>query len=347
MNNTILFVDDDIRVVSAIQRSLYKAYRIEIAGDPKDALDAIGGTTYAVVVSDLRMPGMNGVQFLTSVRDLSPNTVRILLTGQPDLDAAIAAVNDGAIFRFLTKPCPQEILTKTLDAALVQFRLLTAEKDVLRETVMGTVAVLVEILSAIQPIAFGRAGRIREYVRLLAKEMQIPDVWQLETAAMLSQIGCIKVDPDILQRYYAGETLSDDEMAEFHSHAGIGRKLLQKVPRLHNVAQIIGHQHEEFDADASLEPEAYNIMLFAQVLRGALDFDRLIGTEGSPEGALMQIHGNAGSYSPELRAALHRVTQELASGGANGTIDLGETLAMEQASFQPIADKIRRALRVE
>ena len=107
MNEAILLVDDDVRVVSALQRSLYRTYRIEIAAGAQDALDAIGKNSYAVVVSDLQMPGMNGVELLTHVKRLSPGTVRILLTGQADLDAAIAAVNEGNVFRFLTKPCPR------------------------------------------------------------------------------------------------------------------------------------------------------------------------------------------------------------------------------------------------
>src|ERR1035437_1179439 len=142
MSDTILLVDDDVRVVSALHRSLYRDYRIEIAAGPGDALDALAHTAYAVVVSDLQMPGMNGIDLLTTVKEASPDTVRVLLTGQADLETAIAAVNEGNIFRFLTKPCLHQLLKQTLDAALEQHWLQISEKDVLRETLMGTVAVL-------------------------------------------------------------------------------------------------------------------------------------------------------------------------------------------------------------
>src|SRR5579859_6959185 len=151
MNETILFVDDDIRIVSGLQRTLRKEYEMEISGGPGDALDAIREAPYAVVVSDLKMPGMNGVEFLTRVKQLAPDTVRVLLTGQADLDTAIAAVNDGHVFRFLTKPCPQAVLTTTLDAALAQYRLVRAEKDLFHETLLGTIGILSEILSITQP----------------------------------------------------------------------------------------------------------------------------------------------------------------------------------------------------
>ena len=227
MNDAILLVDDDIRVVSALQRSLYRTYRIEIAAAAQDALDAIGQNAYAVVVSDLQMPGMNGVELLANVKKLSPDTVRILLTGQADLDAAIAAVNEGNIFRFLTKPCPQPTLCKTLDAALEQYLLQSAEKEVLKETLTGTVAILIQILSAIQPLAFGRASRIRQYMCLLRAELQIEDSWEFEAAAMLSQLGAISVDPSVLKKYYDGEDLSEVDRRHLLSHASIGRRLLQ------------------------------------------------------------------------------------------------------------------------
>jgi DNA-binding NtrC family response regulator len=161
MTETILLVDDDARVISALQRSLYKSYQIEIAGAPQDALDAVRQNGYAVIVSDLRMPGMDGVELLAKAKELSPDTVRILLTGQADLDSAIAAVNEGNVFRFLTKPCSHDQLCRALDDALEQHRLQVAEEQVLKETLTGTVAILVQVLSAIQPLAFGRASRIR------------------------------------------------------------------------------------------------------------------------------------------------------------------------------------------
>jgi len=122
MTEPILFVDDDVNLVSALQRNLRKDYGIAIATSASDALEAVRDDAYALVVSDLQMPGMNGIELLTRIKDFSPETVRILLTGRADLEAAIDAVNEGCIFRFLRKPCPQGLLTKTLDAGLAQYR---------------------------------------------------------------------------------------------------------------------------------------------------------------------------------------------------------------------------------
>jgi response regulator RpfG family c-di-GMP phosphodiesterase len=341
---TILLVDDDIRVVSALQRRLYKSYPVEIAGGAVEALEAIAGASYAVVVSDLQMPGMNGIEFLSRVKETSPETVRVLLTGQADLVAAIAAVNEGCVFRFLTKPCPDELLTKTLDAALDQHRLIIGERDVLQETLMSTVGVLVEILAAIQPAAFGRAWRVRRHVRTVAQEMKLGDLWQFEVAAMLSQIGCISIDPDVLRRYDAGEQLSAAEADQLLSHARVGRTLLEQIPRLHSVSQMIDRQHHAFNGNDGFRPGTYMVALGAQLLHAALDFDRLTGMGHSAEDALIEMRRNAPQYDPDVLAAMERVQRETEP-GAPTEVRHREPTEVERQLFRPIAQQVLRSLK--
>jgi DNA-binding NtrC family response regulator len=120
-NEKILLVDDELRVVQALQRALRSEFHIEIAGGSEAGLQVLARDgPFAVVVSDLRMPVMDGVQFLSRVKAVSPDSIRVMLTGQADMHAAIAAVNEGNIFRFLTKPCPPAILSKVLEASLEQ-----------------------------------------------------------------------------------------------------------------------------------------------------------------------------------------------------------------------------------
>ena len=309
MTETILFVDDDINLVSALQRTLHKSYRMEIAVGASDALAAIKEYPYAVVVSDLQMPGMNGIELLTQIKELSPETVRILLTGQADLGAAIDAVNEGAIFRFLQKPCPPELLKRTLEAGLAQYRLQMAERDVLQETLVGTVAVLTEILGVMEPAAFGRASRLRWCVRKLALELKVRDPWQFEAAAMLSQIGCLSAAPDTLRRYFAHDPAADEVPSEAPSHARVARQLLERVPRLHTVAQIIDRQHEAFDRDGDWEPEDYVVALGAHMLRAALDFDELVAAGLSFAEALAEMQQNPEEYNPDVLGALGKVVR--------------------------------------
>jgi response regulator RpfG family c-di-GMP phosphodiesterase len=346
MSDKILFVDDEVRVVSALQRSLFRIYQTDIASGPADALDAIVKTSYAVIVSDLQMPVMNGIDLLTTVKEASPETVRVLLTGRADLDAAIAAVNEGNIFRFLTKPCPQEQLVRTLDAALEQHRLQIAEKDVLRQTLMGTVAVLVDILGAIQPVAFGRAARIRYCVTRLAAELHLPETWEFEAAAMLSNIGCISTDPLLLKKHYAGEALAPEEVAAVLSQAHAGEKLLQRIPRLHAVSAMIGGQFQAFARSSGAGSEQFTIAIGAQMLRVAHDFDRLVETGMAPDAVIGEMGRHQSEYNPEVFGALQRIGHDLMPGVAlaEPLATAGE-LAAEGQFLLPVTARILGALR--
>ena len=133
MSAKVLCVDDEPNILLAFRRQL-RQFDLETAVGPEAGLAVLEAKgPFAIVVSDLRMPVMDGVQFLTRVRAASPNTIRIMLTGQADLTAASMAVNEGCVFRFLLKPCPPEVLSLALQAGLEQFRLVSAERDLLEQ----------------------------------------------------------------------------------------------------------------------------------------------------------------------------------------------------------------------
>ena len=187
MNNKVMCVDDDQNILSGYKRQLRKDFEIETALGGEEGIEMMMSKgPFAVIVSDMRMPGMNGKQFLARVRASNPNTVRIMLTGNADMQMAIDAVNEGNIFRFLTKPCQPEALTKSLAAGIKQYQLIMAEQELLKNTLTGSIKILVEILSMVNPVAFGQASRIRKYVRHIGKEMHLPNLWQYEIAATLS-----------------------------------------------------------------------------------------------------------------------------------------------------------------
>jgi FixJ family two-component response regulator len=130
----ILFVDDEPAVLDGYQRLLRNQFRVSAALGGEQALALIQNTgPYAVVISDMRMPGMNGAQFLARVRERAPNTVRMLLTGHADVDVAIEAVNEGKIFQFLTKPCERDILVKAIRSGHEVYRVAAAEKELIRK----------------------------------------------------------------------------------------------------------------------------------------------------------------------------------------------------------------------
>ena len=228
------------------------------------------------------------------------------------MQAVIEAINQGNIFRFLTKPCTTEIMVKALNDGINQYQLIMAEQELLAKTLKGTIQILTEILSLVNPEAFGRASRVTRYVREIAEQIgdsRPEDRWILETAAMLSQIGCILLPQEAIKKLYQGKQLSPEENEVFQMHPAIAHDLLGQIPRLEAVAEIVYYQEKGFDGSGipldAREGEA--IPLGARILKAVLDFDILI-TRGETRGkALLQLRGESESYDPQVLKAFEKV----------------------------------------
>jgi DNA-binding NtrC family response regulator len=132
MSEKILFVDDNTIILSAFQLQLRKRYAVSVASSGQLGLDMMKQEgPFAVVISDMRMPQMDGFTFLKKAQEISPDSVLMMLTGNADQKTAIDAVNNDNVFRFITKPCQSELLISSIDAALKQSRLIHAEKKLL------------------------------------------------------------------------------------------------------------------------------------------------------------------------------------------------------------------------
>ncbi len=134
IGDRVLFVDDELSALRGYQRVLHGEFSVSTAVGGEQGLAAIQANgPYAVVISDMRMPGMNGAEFLARVRERAPHTVRMLLTGYADVQSAIQAVNQGNIFRFLTKPCERAELVKAINLGLEMYRAAMAEKEMVKK----------------------------------------------------------------------------------------------------------------------------------------------------------------------------------------------------------------------
>lgn len=302
----ILFVDDDPDILAGFQRQLRKTFTIETAlGGERGLKVASERGPFAVIVSDLRMPGMDGIRFLSCVRESAPDSVRLMLTGNADLRAAIDAVNEGHIFRFLKKPCDLQTLGNALTAGIRQYQLICAERELLDKTLRGSMKVLSGILQLINPEAFGRAARVTRYVNKIAQAMEVADLWQIETAAYLSQIGCVILPEEALKKLYAGQTLTGEEAQLFAMHPSIGSDLLSNIPRMETIAKIIANQENSFGAEDSNGDE--EVMLGSRILKTVLDFDRIHANDIPDGDALEIMKSRAGRYDSKVLAALQMV----------------------------------------
>ena len=244
----ILFVDDEPNVLSAIQRQLHQRFLVETAVGPIAGLAVLqNGRAHAVVVADMGMPKMSGVEFLAKACQLAPDAVRVMLTGYVNQATAVDAINEGSIFRFLSKPCPTDKLVQTLKAAVAQHNLIVAERELLENTLGGSLKVLSEILALAEPKSFGQAESLRDAIRLLAATMKVTPTWDLEAAALLSQIGSVTIPPELVLKARLGHALSPREQEVFTRVPAIGSSLLSQIPRLEGVAGVILYQSKCFD----------------------------------------------------------------------------------------------------
>jgi response regulator RpfG family c-di-GMP phosphodiesterase len=299
----ILLVDDDSNVLAGYRRILSRDFHTDTAQDGNQALKTMGESgPYAAVVADMHMPGMDGIQLLSKVKNLYPSTVRVMLTGNADMETAINAINEGNIFRFLIKPCSKELMAKTLTAALVQYRLVTAESQLLQETLSGSIQVLTEVLSLVNPAAFGRAERARLYIHQIVSAMQLGNPWQYEVAAMTSQLGCVTLAPETIEAVYKGEALSPHEQEQYNSHPRVAASLLSKIPRLEPIAWMIEHQNEP--ASEVGDPNMENVRMGADILRLTLAYEQLIHKGTSRTEAVHSLTRRNRGINPALLDAL-------------------------------------------
>ncbi len=316
MDERILVVDDDVNILSAFKRQLHNLYHVDITQGGMAGLEKIRvDGPFAVVIADFRMPGMDGIHFLSKTKEISPESVRMMLIGHADVETAINAINEGNIFRLLTKPCAHDALVTALKAALEQYHLLTAERDLLEKTLSNTVKLLSEVLSLTNPMAFSRTLRLRRIVRQIAANLHARDAWQFELASMLSQTGCVTLPMEILEKVYAGTPLTKSEQSLFASHPLIGYKLLINIPRLEQVASIIKDQQKPFeDYPQKYETsEAHTIAQGAQILKVALDYDQLLHNNVSHADAVKILKEHSRQYNPEIVGALG--DKEIITGG--------------------------------
>lgn len=306
VRSRVVCVDDEPQVLSGLSLHLRRRYEVETATSGQAALELLARQPEAaVLISDMRMPGMSGAELLAKANTAFPHTTRILLTGHAEVDSAIAAVNSGAVFRFLVKPCPPPELLSAVDAAAELHRVTRAEQSLLEQTLHGSIKMLTEVMSITNPVAFGRAQRIRQHVSALCDKLELSERWQVEVAAMLSQLATFTLPPETLEKVYYGAELSLEEQQMLERSPDVTAQLLGHVPRLEPVRAILSAYAEPYRAPENgteVSAEQQQLTRAAQMLRIAVDFDSLEAQGQSSAAALGTLKGRSQQYEPQILA---------------------------------------------
>jgi response regulator RpfG family c-di-GMP phosphodiesterase len=302
----ILLVDDEPQILEGLTRGLRGAYDVRTATSGVRGLEVLASESdIAIVVSDMRMPLMNGTSSLTKARETAPDAVRLLLTGQADMEDAVAAINEGHVFRFLKKPCSPDVMRTTLADAAEQHRLVIAERTLLEQTLRGAVQALCDTLALANPGVFGMAMRVKRVASTIASRLGGVESWQIEVAAMVCQLGAMTVPPAVYERRARGEALLDSEREMLARVPAITDQLLAPIPRLEPVREMILRSR-------SSSPHAPGDVasLGACILAIALDFEELESAGVAPPQAVARMRSRGARYDARAFEALESLYRD-------------------------------------
>lgn len=277
----LLCVDDERQILTSLRRLFRRSgHAVITANSAAEGLEVLAHNEIDVVISDMRMPEMDGNQFLTEVARQWPDTVRMLLTGYSDMDSTIGAINNGGIYRYIPKPWDDTDLLMCVDRALENKRLrherdrltaLTQEQnqqlltlnDSLERKVKErtreleesnqqielaydeSVAVFARIIGLREDHTATDNDAIARAADLVAQELALDDTQRknLHYAALLHDIGKIGLPDSLLKTPY--DTMSREQKEHFQQHCVNGEALLMSLAPLHGASSIIRSHHEQ------------------------------------------------------------------------------------------------------
>jgi response regulator RpfG family c-di-GMP phosphodiesterase len=274
-NNTLLIVDDEQDIINSLKRELKtEKYDIYSAGSAKEGLELLRGLDVGVLMSDRMMPGLDGVEFLSQVRDQYPDVVRVLLTGQGTLKSAIDSINHSQIFSYMTKPWSPDELKRTISSAFEHFNLIIENRRLqtltheqnrtlarmnadlerrveertrqLQESIKEGVIMLATAAEARDDGTGGHILRIRELTRKICIGLKLPprQTEEISFFSMMHDVGKIHIPDRILLK---PGPLTDQEFDMMKKHTLIGEKILGKKPFYGTAREIARSHHEHWD----------------------------------------------------------------------------------------------------
>ncbi len=287
--HAVLFVDDEVNILKAIQRLLrHEPMHVLTATDPAEALEIMRKTPAQVVVTDQRMPGMNGADFLSAVREQHADVIRMMLTGYTEMNIAVEAINKGEIYRLITKPWNDDELRATLRQAFDHYDLKSEIKRLngisreqnfklqdmnrnleakvcerteqlalknleLSTAYIQTIRALAEAIDAKDHYTRGHSERVAVYASRIARQMDMRRelIERVYFAGLLHDVGKIGIPDAIIAK---PSKLTKDEYIEIQKHPEIGARILEPVEFLRHIVPCVRHHHEWYDGSTSGYP---------------------------------------------------------------------------------------------
>lgn len=305
----ILIVDDEPDNLQLLYRTLRGKYEIMKANGPKEALELLKTNDFQCIISDHKMPDIDGVEFLKLSTETHPNAMRLLVTAYSDVKILIDAINYARIYRYIKKPYAPDELLHIVEASLEYYQLKidneTLIKD-LKELFSGTIKAIIEALDAKDSFTLGRSRRVAFYSAKMIEFLNLDKAQAgiIELAGLLHDIGMIGVAEDILNKT---QRLTDEEFEEIKKHVQHSVKILEDIKQLYDVVEIIKYHHEHYDGNGyPYGKKGDEIPLGSRIISIADAYDSMISNRAYRQGltseeALKLIEEKAGTqFDPEL-----------------------------------------------
>lgn len=303
----VLIVDDEEDNLALLYRSLKDEFEIIKTTSANEALELLKLHNFTMILSDYRMPEMNGVELLKKCYEYDPNSIRILITAYSDSDVLINAINYAKIHNYIKKPwCPSE-LNIVINSALECYETKKENDELiydLKELFSGTINAIIEALDAKDSFTLGKSRRVTYLSLKMSEYFKLPmqEQGKLELAGLLHDIGMIGIPEEILNKT---ESLEENEYEIIKKHVEHGVKILEDIKQLKEVVSIIKHHHERYDGSGYPQGlRGEEIPLNAMIIAIADSYDSMISNRSyrgrlGHEEALKRIKEQSGKqFSP-------------------------------------------------
>ncbi len=313
-NARILIVDDEPANARLLERILRGAGYTELVvlTDSREVEESVARLPPDLILLDLRMPYLDGFEVLELLQPLLTRGYLpvLVLTADVTREARERALSHGAR-DFLTKPLDATEVALRVNNLVETRRLYLRERALVEETLQGSIRALTDVLSLVNPAGFSRATRAREQVSRLLEHLGIEARWEVEVAAMLSQVGSVTLPPDLLERHYFGKTLTHSERIAVERVPRVSASVVAGIPGLEEVDRILNALNLRFDGQGAAPdaPRGEEIPWGARALKVLLDLDVLETKGSTPQAALEAIRERTGCYDPEVVGAVAEMRQ--------------------------------------
>jgi len=308
----ILLLDDEQSVLDAYQRALRRRFHLDVADGARAGLTKIlTAEPYAVVISDMMLPGVTGLEILRRLKEFSPHSVGILLTGFGDYNMAVEAMNQGIVYRFLTKPCPVEKLMRAIDDALEFHRLQTNRGEHRKDQLEPALRIVSRQLALQRQSTYGRKLFFGRLMREICESLKLPDPEDFELAATFVELAWCSASCQTLQALHGHvpgdeglpSALLDCERTLLESLSAVsGFQLLSEMLMQPNLPW-----KECVPCDTLLT--CRRTLAGGHLLHLAREFAQGYLQTNSAVGALIRIKARREHYHPQAVAALTDLSQ--------------------------------------